>query len=95
MIVQQKADNYKSGWIVTFLIIVREDGPSSGYVSTGFFGGKYLVTLRFLQESSSTRVKLFSLGLTLSPVVLIKVTKGKLYSTIPGESIYLEKRFGL
>ena len=59
MIVQQKADNYKSGWIVTFLIIVREDGPSSGYVSTGFFGGKYLVTLRFLQESSSTRVKLF------------------------------------
>jgi len=27
------------GWIVTFLMIVRDGGPSSGYVSTGFFGG--------------------------------------------------------
>ncbi|KAF8805637.1 MFS general substrate transporter [Phlegmacium glaucopus] len=27
------------GWIVTFLMIVRGGGPSSGYVSTGFFGG--------------------------------------------------------
>ena len=31
----------KSGWIVTFLMLVRGGGPSSGYVSTGFFGGKY------------------------------------------------------
>ena len=30
------------GWIVTFLMLVRGGGPSSGYVSTGFFGGKYL-----------------------------------------------------
>ena len=29
------------GWIVTFLMLVRGGGPSSGYVSTGFFGGKY------------------------------------------------------
>ena len=29
------------GWIVTFLMLVRDGGPSSGYVSTGFFGGKY------------------------------------------------------
>ena len=35
-----KSDYCKSGWIVTFLTIVREGGPSSGYVSTGFFGGK-------------------------------------------------------
>jgi fucose permease len=28
------------GWIVTFLMLVRGGGPSSGYVSTGFFGGK-------------------------------------------------------
>ena len=46
---QRKVDNCKSGWIVTFLMIVRGGGPSSGYVSTGFFGGEYLVvTFRFL-----------------------------------------------
>ncbi|KAG8831933.1 hypothetical protein FRC17_002338 [Serendipita sp. 399] len=27
------------GWIVTFIIRQRHGGPSSGYVSTGFFGG--------------------------------------------------------
>jgi fucose permease len=27
------------GWIVTYLIDVRGGGPSSGYVSSGFFGG--------------------------------------------------------
>ena len=42
MIAQQKVDSCNSGWIVTFLMIVRNGGPSSGYVSTGFFGGKLL-----------------------------------------------------
>lgn len=27
------------GWIVTFIIDVRDGGPSSGYISSGFFGG--------------------------------------------------------
>jgi len=27
------------GWIVTYIIEVRHGGPSSGYISTGFFGG--------------------------------------------------------
>ena len=27
------------GWIVTYLINVRGGGPSSGYASSGFFGG--------------------------------------------------------
>lgn len=27
------------GWIVTFIIQVRDGGPSSGYISAGFFGG--------------------------------------------------------
>ena len=40
MIAQHRVDNCKSGWIVTFLMIVRGGGPSAGYVSTGFFGGK-------------------------------------------------------
>ena len=30
------------GWIVSFLIDVRHGGPSSGYVSAGFFGGLML-----------------------------------------------------
>ena len=28
-----------SGWIVTYMIDVRGGGPSSGYISSGFFGG--------------------------------------------------------
>jgi hypothetical protein len=28
------------GWIVTYVIHVRHGGPSSGYISSGFFGGK-------------------------------------------------------
>ncbi|THH16127.1 hypothetical protein EW146_g4461 [Bondarzewia mesenterica] len=28
-----------AGWIVTFIINVRQGGPSSGYISAGFFGG--------------------------------------------------------
>jgi len=27
------------GWIVTYIINVRGGGPSSGYISSGFFGG--------------------------------------------------------
>jgi fucose permease len=40
LIAQQKSDYCKSGWTASYLIIVRGGGPSSGYVSTGFFGGK-------------------------------------------------------
>ena len=51
-------------------MIVRGGGPSSGYVSTGFFGGKYFVTHHFLV------LKIFlKLGLTLGRVVLVGVTK--------------------
>ena len=28
-----------AGWIVTFIIKAREGGTSSGYISSGFFGG--------------------------------------------------------
>lgn len=33
------------GWIVTYIIKNRQGGPSSGYISSGFFGG----TLRYLR----------------------------------------------
>jgi hypothetical protein len=68
-LLQQKFDR-KSGWIVTFLMIVRGGGPLSGYVSTGFFGGKYLV----IPLLSSVK-HIFQLGLTLGRVVLVAVTK--------------------
>jgi hypothetical protein len=32
--------NITSGWMVTYVIDVRGGGPSSGYISSGFFGGK-------------------------------------------------------
>jgi hypothetical protein len=41
-LLNKKLINVTQGWIVTFLMLVRGGGPSSGYVSTGFFGGKYL-----------------------------------------------------
>lgn len=34
------------GWIVTFIIRVRNGGPSSGYISAGFFGGMRLCFIR-------------------------------------------------
>ena len=66
----QKSDYCKSGWIVTFLMIVRGCGPSTGYVLSGFFGGKCLIPLLWIA---------FSLGLTLGRVVLIEVTKKVIY----------------
>ncbi|KAG8781615.1 hypothetical protein FRC16_002819 [Serendipita sp. 398] len=36
------------GWIVTYLIDVRGGGPSSGYVSSGFFGGLTLGRIALL-----------------------------------------------
>ena len=77
-----KSNYCKLGWVVTFLMIVREGGPSSGYVSTGFFGGKHLMISMF------PRVELlfFPLGLTLGRVILVEVTKKVIFLTIPGES---------
>ena len=32
-----------AGWIVTYVIQVRHGGPSSGYISSGFFGGESIL----------------------------------------------------
>ena len=52
MIGSTKFDYRNPGWIVTFLMNVRGGGPSTGYVSTGFFGGKYLIipSLSFVEH---------------------------------------------
>jgi hypothetical protein len=52
---------------VTYMIRVRHGGPSSGYISTGFFGGKHAIINVNKSNSSRTR------GLTMGRVVFIWV----------------------
>ncbi|KAF9224392.1 MFS general substrate transporter [Gyrodon lividus] len=49
------------GWIVTYIIDVRGGGPSSGYISTGFFGGLMIgrVALLRINEKVGERIALF------------------------------------
>ncbi|KAJ6595845.1 major facilitator superfamily domain-containing protein [Mycena vulgaris] len=49
------------GWIVTYIINVRGGGPSSGYVSAGFFGGLMTgrVTLLWLNQKIGERRVLY------------------------------------
>ncbi|KAF8841279.1 MFS general substrate transporter [Paxillus ammoniavirescens] len=49
------------GWIVTYVINVRGGGPSSGYISTGFFGGLMVgrVALLWVNEKVGERLALF------------------------------------
>ena len=50
------------------MLNVRKGGPSSGYVSTGFYTGKHLTP-------SFSCVEHIMIGLTLGRVVLLEVTK--------------------
>ena len=43
------------GWIVTYIIEIRNGGPSSGYISSGFFGG--MCILRSLFSLNETCVQ--------------------------------------
>jgi len=49
------------GWIVTYVINVRGGGPSSGYISSGFFGGLTLgrVALLWVNEMVGERLVIF------------------------------------
>ncbi|KAF8637248.1 hypothetical protein AX17_002959 [Amanita inopinata Kibby_2008] len=49
------------GWIVTFIINVRHGGPSSGYISSGFFGGLTLgrIALLWVNEKVGERRVVF------------------------------------
>ncbi|KAG2343075.1 MFS general substrate transporter [Suillus weaverae] len=49
------------GWIVTYVIGVRGGGPSSGYISTGFFGGLMVgrLVLLWVNEKIGERLALF------------------------------------
>jgi len=48
------------GWIVTFLMLVRGGGPSSGYVSTGFFCGLTSSLGRVVKVEVIKKVKYFN-----------------------------------
>ena len=73
MIVSIRLITVESGsWIVTvtFLMIVRGAGPSSGYVSTGFFGGgKCLVLMPLFPVLNFFFIR------SLYRVILVGVTK--------------------
>ena len=49
------------------MMIVRKGGPSSGYISTGFYSGKYLARSFSCIEHI--------IGLTLGRVILVGLTK--------------------
>jgi len=60
------------GWIVTYVIQVRHGGPSSGYISSGFFGGLTAgrVVLLWANEKIGERLAIYvyvvlSIGLEL------------------------------
>jgi len=50
-----------SGWIVTYVIQVRHGGPSSGYISAGFFGGLTAgrVVLLWVNEKIGERLAIY------------------------------------
>ena len=59
------------GWAVTYLINLRAGGPSTGYVSSGFFGGNYFSALIINTNKSLS----LNEGLAGGRIVLIQVTK--------------------
>jgi fucose permease len=71
------------GWIVTYIINVRGGGPSSGYVSSGFFGGLTLgrIGLLWFNKLVGDRSAVFLYG------VLILVYESKHFVLSPDASL--------
>ena len=61
---------FLAGWTVTYVINERHGGPSSGYISSGFFGGTCVPRFHF-SPNEPCRV----LGLTVGRVALLWVNK--------------------
>lgn len=53
-----------TGWIVTFVIDERGGGPSSGYITSGFFAGLTLGRLVLLWLNQLVTVENFPLRLS-------------------------------
>jgi len=58
-------------WSVSLILHTRHGGPSSGYVSSGFYGGMWKCTV--VQQYSI--MEYFSQGLILGRVALIPINK--------------------
>lgn len=65
--------NLFEGWIVTFIVKVRHGGPSSGYISSGFFGGKRIIPLSIL--ILLLNLTILYAGLTVGRILLLWVNK--------------------
>ncbi|KIY46714.1 MFS general substrate transporter [Fistulina hepatica ATCC 64428] len=63
----------EAGWIVTFIIKVRGGGASSGYISSGFFGGLMLgrVALLWVNKTVGERRALFMYSLSAIGLELV------------------------
>ena len=59
-----------TGWIVTYIINQRHGGHSSGYISSGFFGGMSLGQARLGKLLTTSLI-----GLMLGRVALLPVSK--------------------
>ncbi|KAI0631187.1 MFS general substrate transporter [Trametes polyzona] len=61
------------GWIVTYVIQLRGGGPSSGYISSGFFGGLTLgrVGLLWVNQKVGERRAIFLYGLLAIALELV------------------------
>jgi hypothetical protein len=55
------------GWIVTYVLQARDGGPSSGYISTGFFGGVFDISQLHFQS-----LILVPVGIMLGRVLLLQ-----------------------
>ncbi|KAJ7165532.1 major facilitator superfamily domain-containing protein [Mycena crocata] len=62
------------GWIVSYMITVRGGGPSSGYISAGFFGGWLSVWSPIHLTTLNLYVSRVA-GLTLGRLILLPVNK--------------------
>ncbi|KAF9650312.1 MFS general substrate transporter [Thelephora ganbajun] len=67
------------GWIVTYIINVRGGGPSSGYISSGFFGGLTLgrVGLLWVNRLIGERSAVFLYGIL---IMVLEITIWKIPS---------------
>ena len=72
------------GWIVTYIINVRGGGPSSGYISSGFFGGLTLgrVGLLWVNRLVGDRKAVFLYGL-----LVLSYEKGSFISLGAGRDL--------
>lgn len=63
-----------SGWIVTYLEVMRDSGPKAGYVSSGFFGGQSMVVAKGWLTIAEQLFFALRPGLTAGRLLLLPVT---------------------